>query len=219
MSSAPSFQRARKPDERAHRRKEILEAAAALFEKEGLAGVSLNAVARRAGIAKSNLYRYFESREAMFLALLGDNLIACVAALEEALARVAPGDVQGVARAMAEILVAAPRFCELTAAVSGILEQNVSEEGVIAYKRGVLKVGVRLGNALRAALPSLSPKAVVPIFRYVHALIAGLYPLAHPAPALERAMQRAPELGIFRTDFGRDFEVLLAAVLESLCEH
>src|SRR5262252_4183478 len=114
MSTALSFQRARKPDEKAHRQKAILDAAAALFETEGLNGVSLNAVARRAGIAKSNLYRYFESREAMFLALLNEDQMACVALVEEKLARLrGPIDARAVARVFAQVAVASPRFCVL----------------------------------------------------------------------------------------------------------
>ena len=45
VSSHPTFQRARKPDEKAHRQRAILAAAAALFEAEGLAGVTLNGTA------------------------------------------------------------------------------------------------------------------------------------------------------------------------------
>jgi AcrR family transcriptional regulator len=217
VTATLSFQRARKPEERAQRQKEILEAAAILFEEKGLAGVSLNAVARRAGITKSNLYRYYESREAMFLALLGEDLAEYAAIVEERLAHVTPGDVRAVARVMAEALVERPRFCALTAAVSAVLEQNISEEGAMAYKRDVLRVGIRFGNALRAALPSLPPQAIGPLLRYTHALVGGLHPLAHPAPSVERAIQRAPELGVFRADFGADFETLFAATLAFLC--
>jgi AcrR family transcriptional regulator len=217
MTRAPSFQRARKPEERAHRQQEILDAAATLFDEKGLSGVSLNEVARRAGIAKSNLYRYYESREAMFLALLSDDLTACVAMLEEKLASVTPGDVRAVAHAMAESLVAMPRFCALTASVSSVLEQNVSEEAALAYKREVLRVGVRFGNALRAALPALPPHAVGLLLRYTHAIVGGLHPLAHPSPSVERAMKRAPELKVFRADFGEDFETLFTATLALLC--
>src|SRR5215471_18620054 len=102
MSVSPSFQRARKPDERAHREKAILAAAAALFDAEGLEGVTLNAVARRAGIAKSNLYRYFESREAILLALLTEDQAANVASVEEGLARLTGSiDARAVARVFA----------------------------------------------------------------------------------------------------------------------
>src|SRR5215471_2398274 len=172
MSTAPAFQRARKPDERAHPERAILEAAAALFDGEGLEGVTLNAVARRAGIAKSNLYRYFESREAILLALLTEDQAATVASVEEGLARLSGKvDARAVARVFAQIAAASPRFCVLQTALSGVLEQNISEEGIAQYKRGVLRLGLRLGNALRAALPSLPAHAPGPFLRYLHAII------------------------------------------------
>jgi hypothetical protein len=50
----------------------------------------------------------------------------------------------------------------------------------------------------------------------VHAAIAGLYPLAHPAPAAARAL-RDPQLAALRSDFVEDLEAMLAAVLTFLC--
>jgi AcrR family transcriptional regulator len=218
MSSLPSFQRARKPDEKAHRQRAILEAAALLFEAEGLNGVSLNAVARRARLAKSNLYRYFESREAILLALLNDDMVAYVASLEDGLARLSGRiDVQAVARVCAQTIDAAPRLCALLAALSTVLEQNISEEGVANYKRGVLRLGLRLSNALRAALPSFPAHATGPFLRYLHAVIAGLYPIAHPAPAVVRAL-RDPQLAVLRSDFAEDLEAMIAALLTSFCQ-
>jgi AcrR family transcriptional regulator len=218
MTTAPSFQRARTPDEKAHRQRAILEAAAALFDSEGLNGVSLNAVARRAGIAKSNLYRYFESREAMFLALLVEDETAWVASLEESLSRLPhKSDVKAVARALAQNIVAAPRLCALTAALSSVLERNVSDQSALAFKRSVLRVGLRIGNSLRAALPAFPAEGVGPLLRYLHVIVAGLYPVAHPSPAVARALEH-PELASFRSDFRKDLENLLVAVLASLCE-
>jgi AcrR family transcriptional regulator len=217
MSSQPSFQRARKPDEKAHREQAILEAAAALFDAEGLNGVTLNAVARRAGIAKSNLYRYFESREAILLALLSEDQAACVASIEDGLARCTGKiDARAVARVFAKTAAAAPRFCVLQTALSTVLEHNVSEEGIARYKRGVLRGGLRLGNAVRAALPTLPASATGPFLRYLHAALAGLYPLAHPSPAAAKVL-RDPQLAVLRCDFAQDMEVMLAAVLASLC--
>jgi AcrR family transcriptional regulator len=216
VSAHPSFQRARKPDEKAHRQRAILAAAAALFEAEGLAGVSLNALAREAGIAKSNLYRYFESREAVFLALYLDDGMAVVTAAEEGLARTAgKNDARAVARVFARTLAAAPRFCALQSALSTVLEQNVSEEGIMLHKRAVLRLGLRLGNAVHAALPSFPAQATGPLLRYLHAMIAGLYPLANPAPAVVRVV-RDPQLAVFRCDFADDLEAMLTAVLTSL---
>jgi AcrR family transcriptional regulator len=183
-----------------------------------LDGVSLNAVARRAGIAKSNVYRYFESREAILLILLNEDQTACVTALEEGLARLSGKiDARAVARVFARTVEAAPRFCVLQTALSTVLEQNISEEGVTIYKQHALRVGLRIGNALRAALPAFPPQATGPFIRYAHAALAGLYPLAHPAPAVARAV-RAPQLAAFRCDFAEDLEAMIAALLTCLCE-
>lgn len=48
------------------RREQILSAAAELFANGGYHGVSVNAIARRAGISKGNLYWYFTSKEEIF---------------------------------------------------------------------------------------------------------------------------------------------------------
>jgi AcrR family transcriptional regulator len=216
MSPVPAFQRARTPDERAHREREILAAAAALFDAEGLEGVTLNAVARKAGVAKSNIYRYFESREAILLTLLNEDQAAAVSSLEERLAPLGAIPPRAVARVLAEVVAGTPRFCILQSAVSSVLEQNISEEGIAGYKRSVIRLGVRLGNALRSALPSLPAQAVGPFLRYLHVVIAGLYPLAHPSAAATLAL-RDPQFAVLKSDFTQDLEAMLAALLGSLC--
>ncbi len=60
---AEGFRRARSPARKALRRAALLRAAAELVDADGPEGVSLAAIAARAGGAKSNVYRYFESRE------------------------------------------------------------------------------------------------------------------------------------------------------------
>ena len=64
------FQRARSEEQREARRQAILAAAAAMLAEMPVAEVSLNELSRRAGLAKSNVLRYFESREAVLLELL-----------------------------------------------------------------------------------------------------------------------------------------------------
>lgn len=218
MSTTRSFQRARKPNEKAFRQKAILDAAAALFDANGLEGVSLNGVARHVGIAKSNLYRYFESREAIFLAVLVEDWTEWVSSLEVALSRLSSaGDVKTVARVLSQNIAESRRLCALIAALSTVLERNVSEESALGFKRTMLRIGVRFGNALRVALPSLPADAIEPLLRYLHAIVAGLYPIAHPPLAVARALEH-PELESFRSDFQKDLEVLLDALLTSLCQ-
>src|SRR6202158_4734394 len=64
------FQRARSEEQREARRRAILGAATAMLAEMPVAEVTLNELSRRAGLAKSNVLRYFESREAVLLELL-----------------------------------------------------------------------------------------------------------------------------------------------------
>ncbi len=51
------------------RRKEIFDAATELFSKSGYHGVSVDAIAKKAGISKGNLYWHFKSKQEIFLQL------------------------------------------------------------------------------------------------------------------------------------------------------
>src|SRR5579862_8657106 len=65
-----TFQRARTEDQREIRRGEILDTVATMLGEMPVAAISLNELSRRVGLAKSNVLRYFESREAILLELL-----------------------------------------------------------------------------------------------------------------------------------------------------
>ena len=64
------FQRARSDEQREVRRQAILRVAAEMLAQMPVAKLSLNELSRRVGLAKSNVLRYFESREAVLLELL-----------------------------------------------------------------------------------------------------------------------------------------------------
>src|SRR5712691_6205475 len=77
------FQRARSEEQREVRRRAILDTAAAMLAEMPVAQVSLNELSRRAGLAKSNVLRYFESREAVLLELLDSAWQDWLAQLEQ----------------------------------------------------------------------------------------------------------------------------------------
>ena len=212
----PSFQRAREPGQKEQRRQELVDAAARLLVEGGLEAVSLSAIARAAGQAKSNVYRYFESREEILLEILLVDERAWVGELEHGLAPLAGADdVDAVAAVVARTLAARPITCELIAAVAGVLEHNLSVEAVLRFKARVLELSIRIRNALHAALPALPHDQTEALLRYMHALVAGLWPMAHPAPALAEALDR-PELRAICSAFEPDLRGGLAALLRGL---
>lgn len=77
------FQRARSPEQREARRRTILGAAADLLAEMPLSEISLRELARRVGLSKTNVVRYFETREAVFFALLNQELDDWISSLEK----------------------------------------------------------------------------------------------------------------------------------------
>src|SRR3712207_4210433 len=75
----------RSPDEaRSPKPRAILGAAGELFLAQGFAAVSMDAVARQAGVSKATLYAHFPSKDALFAAMVAercDRMAAEAAAL------------------------------------------------------------------------------------------------------------------------------------------
>jgi len=69
---------------KAESRRRILEAARDVFFRDGFMRANLDEMAEKAGVAKGTLYRYFESKADLYVAVLADNLELFLQRMEEA---------------------------------------------------------------------------------------------------------------------------------------
>src|SRR3954471_23542977 len=119
-----AFVRARRPEHKRQRREAILAAARDLAAESGLRNVSLGGVAAAVGLAKSNVVRYFGTREEIYLELTVEEWLDWS---DEWVARLAtaagPDD---VIAALVYTLTERPLFCDLLGHVSITLEHNIS---------------------------------------------------------------------------------------------
>lgn len=216
---ATGYQRARSPAQKAERTEQILAAAEAMLgEGHDATSLSLNELARRAGMAKSNVYRYFESREAVLLALLADRTERWVrAATREIGALDADGEARARLERAAEVLsrtaAARPVMCHLMSVLPAVLEHNVSVDSVRQYKRSSLALIGALAETLHGVVPELPSERHGELLHHAFAFIVGGWPLANPSEVTREAM-RDPELAPFTHDFEPELRrvfVLLAA--------
>ena len=210
-----TFQRARKPEEINIRREAILAAAADLFDREGPEGAGLNAIAVKAGFTKSNVYRYFESREAVLLSLFVDDFIGFLDALESALRGVTSGDLKAVSKVAAAAFLDRPRLGRLMSILTSVLEHNVSAEALVDLKRAMLGLTQRLAAALAAALPSLSFADCAWAGTTIGTYVAGMWPSVFPNPIVAEVMAR-PEFAVLKRVPERDLERTILTLLTGL---
>lgn len=77
MSSPAQSPRQRR---KADRPQELVAAALSLFVEKGFAATRLDEVAARAGVSKGTLYLYFDSKEALFIAVIREGILPVVEA-------------------------------------------------------------------------------------------------------------------------------------------
>ncbi|MGW4792799.1 TetR family transcriptional regulator [Nonomuraea sp. NPDC004297] len=186
-----AFLRARRPEHKQQRREAILAAARELARASGVRNVSLGAVAESVGLAKSNIVRYFGSREEIYLELLTEEWRQWAA---DAAARLRAGG--GPAEAMtalAETIVARPLFCDLLSHASTSLEHNVSVPVARAFKHTVHDLIAEMGAEVAGAT-ELTQREGGELVAAASGLAGMLYPAANPPPALAQVYAEDPEL-------------------------
>jgi AcrR family transcriptional regulator len=218
-----SFQRARSEEQRAERRRVILDTAAAMLAEMPVEQVSLNELSRRVGLAKSNVLRYFESREAVLLELLDAASREWLEQLDDALtaavdAGAAPterGD--QLAAAIATSLAACPVLCGLISAQAAVLEHNVSPQVAAKYKRAALANIAVLAGLILKHVRELGERDA---WRFAAAgvMVTGaVWSYAQPSAAMLAAYEADPSLAALRIDFTttlrETLEVLIAGLL------
>ncbi|WP_326568678.1 TetR family transcriptional regulator [Amycolatopsis rhabdoformis] len=183
------FQRARRPEQVEARRATILATATAMLRERPVADISLRELSDRVGLAKSNVLRYFDSREAIFLEVLDQVLRQWLDVVARALTG-PPADGPGFAReervaaTIARTLREDRLLCELISSMASVLERNISVDTARGFKHRAAAGADRLAALVREQVPELSPAGSAHFAAAVFVLVAGLWPYANPTEAV-----------------------------------
>jgi AcrR family transcriptional regulator len=204
--------RARQPEQKEERRRAILSAARGLLAERPWDQLRMAAVAGRLGLAKGTLYLYFPTKEALFLAVLREELDAWFGEAAAALRPPRRGDpARALARALAGTIAARPLLRRLLALLHGVLEGNLPLAAIRAFKRALLAQVVDGGARLEAALPGLRRGHGALALLRLHALVIGVQSMTDASPVARQAL-RDPALALFDLAF----EPTLAGALADL---
>ncbi|GHH78640.1 TetR family transcriptional regulator [Streptomyces sulfonofaciens] len=209
------FQRARNEEQRAVRRQAILDTAAAMLTDMPVAEVSLNALSRRVCLAKSNVLRYFESREEILLELLDAESRAWLDHLARELPTAVGADAppatrgDGLAAVLARSLATRPVLCDLISAQAAVLERNVSPAVALTYKRAALANAEVLAGLVRGCVPELDERGALRLAGAVFLTAGSVWTHAHPSSAVRAAYEADPALAEMRLDFTETLQEVL----------
>jgi TetR/AcrR family transcriptional regulator len=196
------------------RRDAILGAAMALFCKEPLESITMNALAAAAGIAKGTLYLYFRTKEEIFLALLARENERWLAALGEALRSGASPD--AALDWIVDALAAHRELVHLAALLHAVLERNVPIETARQFKLAIEEGVGAMAPGIARALQLADDREARRFLRWLQACVVGVHQLTAPTPAVRAAILADPRLADFAIDFKDELRALLGALLRGL---
>jgi AcrR family transcriptional regulator len=217
-----TFQRARSDEQRAARSQAILDTAAAMLTEMPVAQLTLNELSRRVGLAKSNVLRYFESREAVLLELLHTNVRSWIGTLRTELQRsIDPAAsvtdrCEQLATTFATTLTQHPLLCDLISAQAAVLERNVSTEAVLKFKQTSHADLAELIGLLVEHLPELGEQDAERFAVHTIILLGALWTYANPNEAVKCAYDSEPELADMQVDFTETLADMSAVVLAGI---
>lgn len=205
--------RARSPQDKDLRRSHLVQAAMDLFVQSDFDGVTIANVAHRAGVAKGTAYLYFNSKEAMFLALVCQELSAWEVDLNQGLSPAStlpdPADIPlKIARSLAH----RPVLCRLLVLLHSVIEPHLDLETALTFKRFLRDFVTRISALLVNRVPGLQANNAVTLILQIHALVISVTQLASPPAVIASAFEQDPSLHSMRVAF----EPFLADTLGTL---
>lgn len=202
------MKRARTPEQRQQRREIILKSAHSVFQTTTYEHITLDEIARVAGLGKATLYSYFATREELFMALCQELLEAWFAQAHQQLGALAPpATAAQVAAAITEILPYHLDLTRLFPLMHSTIERNVRPETLLAYKQWFGPQMVQLGALYETLLPFIPHGEGKTITRYMYMLMLGMTQL--PNVGRDQGDSQAGIPANWLNDFNRAFSALL----------
>jgi AcrR family transcriptional regulator len=189
-------------------------AAAELLEDWTYSDITMDRIAKRAGVAKGTLYLYFRTKESLFLSLFEDRLGGWYAELQ-ALADDGGGtvDPEAAARVIAATLAARPILVHLHGLVHSALSRNIDLEATIAFRLRHSEMISTLASSLARRIENLSDSRALRFLMQLEVVVGGMSWAAHPPAAVSQALEEE-DLSVFCLDFEEELRVIIAALLK-----
>jgi AcrR family transcriptional regulator len=188
---ATQFVRARRPEHKQQRREAILEAARELALQRGVRAITLGDLADAVGLAKSNVVRYFGTREEIFVELCSEEGLRLRDALLPRLSEVTEATLP---RVLASTLMGHELFCELLSQLTTHLEHNVSYPAAERLKVSSTMVVDELGRAVAARPVGLDVEQATLLLTATSLIGAGLWSASRPSDVVLEVYAAHPEI-------------------------
>ncbi|MFZ6654151.1 TetR family transcriptional regulator [Undibacterium sp. TJN19] len=191
--------RAKDDEAKQARRTDILLAARRLFMLDPHQLPSALRIAEESGLAKGTVYLYFSTKEEIFLALLEEEFALLLDEVRDIFSAGQQVTASGFITRYVNYLEARPEMLRLDAMAHSVLEQNMQEDKLRAFKLNLIQALMQTGAVLDQTL-QLTPGRGASLLTRTHAITRGLWQSLDYSPLLQEIL-KDPVFAPIRPDF------------------
>ena len=180
--------RARSDEQIEQRINEIMDATARLYEEHRFEDITFAMIAKEADFTRSNLYRYFQTKEDIFLELMKHDIAVWRADILENFAD-QNITLHEFAEISVDLILKHRRMVKLFTILFTLLEPNSSLEALTAFKRKINEEIGMVAHFLSTVLPFSSIEAAAEFISAQSSLAIGAYPMMDLTAKQKEAMQ------------------------------
>lgn len=209
------WERARSEEQKKQRISGIIEATARLYETRSFDEITFVLIAREAEFTRSNLYKYFKSKEEIFLEFIKHDIVLW---RKEVVARLKPGQISSVekfASVWVNLQAKHERLVKLLSILHNSLEKNVSIEKLTAFKRMAKDELFILAEAICMVFPKLSIEKAATFIQLQLAAATGLFQMTDLSETQQQILEN-PEFAVLKLDFASSFQEMIEYLLRGL---
>ncbi len=211
------WQRARTDEQKQVRISEILSAAERLFDTADYGSITLVSIAKEAQFTRSNLYKYFSTKEEIFLELIKRDIDLWSGDLETVYRRYDEITIGEFAGKWVDTFIRHPRLLGMIPILFTTLEKNATLQNLIDFKQSLKESITRVTGILCRLFHSLTADRAVNFLSLQMAAAIGLFPMAHVTEKQKRAIELTGTEGT-RIEFAPEYKKVVTYILQGMLD-
>ncbi len=211
-----NWQRARTDEKKNERKEAIYKAAFTLFKKNGYDNVSFNGIASEAGFTKSNMYRYFSSKDEIFLNVFAELFENWVEDCCKRLQKLKQDEeIKHFSKTYVNSLMSHQQFLDLTPILFLSLEKNSSFEQLLEFKKLAKNLLYKITIEISRIYPDIRGEKAFKFLSLGHAATSSYWAAATQNETLKKIYQQ-DEFKELKPSFEKDLTTSIEIFIHGL---
>lgn len=209
------FIRARTDKQKVTRVNDILSATSRLMEKTKYENITLALIAKEAHFTRSNLYKYFKSKEEIFLEFLKHDLKLWEKDFLDNYEKEKPETIDDFVSFWVNSQIKHKRLLKLISILYIHLEKNITIDSLVSFKTQANESMVNVSNVLSKTFKNLTFEKINEFVHLQFASAIGLHQMTQLSD-IQKVVLEYEEFKYFKVNFETSYEKSVRYIFESI---